>query len=334
MNDTWVKSVQFGFYIPILAAGFPLNVAALWQLFFHVRRWNESTVYLLNLIISDCLLLFALPFKIMAYGQKWNLGRFACSLFESLVYVNMYGSILLSVCISVDRYVALQFPFQRLRSKRKAALVCAVMWMLLFGFSCTVYDLHEDSINASFCFQNFSNHTWKKQWIVVCVECVFWGSTVVMVLCSVLVIKILHDLRKRNPNDAKLRNNKSVKIVLSNLVVFLLCFIPYHIAVLIYFYVKLNEHEHVIDGLRKFVHISLCVSSVNCLADAVCYYFILKENLQIAQQDARANTLTQSTHLSAAHTLIQSIHTYPENAHSSTAHTETHTKCGGELCKI
>ncbi|MCI4391090.1 hypothetical protein PGIGA_G00130320 [Pangasianodon gigas] len=300
----WVECVQFGFYIPVLAAGFPLNMAALWQLFFRVRRWNESTVYLLNLVINDCLLLLALPFKIMAYHRPWNLGRFSCSLFESFVYVNMYGSILLSVCIAVDRYVALKFPFRRLRSIRKAVFVCAVMWTLVFGFSYPVYDFHGDNSNnnKSFCFQNFSNKTWKKRWIVVCVECVFWGSTLVMVVCSVHVVKILHGLRKRNPNDAKLRNNKSVKIVLSNLVVFLLCFIPYHIAVLLYFYFKQNSSsQDIIDELRKFVHVSLCVSSVNCLADAVCYYFILKENLQIAQQDARASTLRRHTHLSIAH---------------------------------
>ncbi|XP_060761496.1 G-protein coupled receptor 55a isoform X2 [Neoarius graeffei] len=293
----WVDCVQFGFYIPILATGFPLNMAALWQLFFHVRRWNESTVYLLNLVITDCLLLLALPFKILAYHRSWNLGHISCWLFESFVYVNMYGSILLSVCISVDRYVALRFPFRRLRSKRKAVFVCTVMWTLVFGFSCPVYFLHKksNSSNESFCFQNFANDTWTKQWIVVCVECVFWGSTVVMVLCSVHVVKILHDLRKRNPSDAKLRNNKSIKIVLSNLVVFLLCFIPYHIVVLLYFYFKQNnDSAEVINNLRKFVHVSLCVSSVNCLADAVCYYFILKENLQLAQQDARANTLTHT----------------------------------------
>lgn len=314
----WVDCVQFGLFIPILITGFPLNMAALWQLFFRVRRWTESTIYLLNLVINDCLLLLALPFKILAYDRSWNLGRFSCSLFESLVYVNMYGSILLSVCISVDRYVALHFPFRRLRSIRKAVIICAVLWTLVFGFSYPVYDLHGDSSNNSFCFHKFSNHTWKKQWIIVCVESVFWSSTVVMVLCSVKVVKILHDLRKRNPNDTKLRNNKSVKIVLSNLLVFLLCFIPYHIAVLLYFHFKNNGSSDVINGLRKFVHISLCVSSMNCLADAICYYFILKENLLIAQQEARANTLTQDTRLSTVHTLFHRTHTYPQ-------HTVTHT---------
>ncbi|XP_026998265.1 G-protein coupled receptor 55a [Tachysurus fulvidraco] len=297
----WVHCVQFGFYIPILVAGFPLNMAALWQLFFRLRHWSESTIYLLNLVINDCLLLLALPFKIMAYHEPWKLGRFSCSLFESFVYVNMYGSILLSVCISVDRYVALHFPFRRLRSKRKAVFICALVWTLVFGFSYPVYDLHGVSSNESFCFQNFSKQTWDKVWIIVCVECVFWGSTVVMVLCSVNVVKTLHDLRKRNPNDAKLRNNKSVKIVLSNLVVFLLCFIPYHISVLLYFYIKQRSSstetkQIFINELRNFVHVSLCVSSVNCLADALCYYFILKENLQTAEQDSRMNTVTKETH--------------------------------------
>uniref|UniRef100_A0A0E9SZJ9 G-protein coupled receptors family 1 profile domain-containing protein n=1 Tax=Anguilla anguilla TaxID=7936 RepID=A0A0E9SZJ9_ANGAN len=45
-------------------------------------------------------------------------------------------------------------------------------------------------------------------------------------------------LEKSKPTGQKLQNNKSVKIVISNLVTFLVCFIPYHVAVLIYFWAK------------------------------------------------------------------------------------------------
>ncbi|XP_051534888.1 G-protein coupled receptor 55a isoform X1 [Myxocyprinus asiaticus] len=289
----WVCWIQWCVYMPILVAGLPLNLGALWQLYFSVRRWSESTVYLTNLIINDSLLMLSLPFKIHAYENDWTLGRIFCSLLESLLYVNIYGSIMLSVCIAVDRYIALQFPFaaRRLRSPRKAGLLCLVIWLLVFISSTPIYKLHDNPNNhtdKSYCFQHFSQSTWTKSGILVAMETVFCSSTMVMVFCSVRVVQILRDLRARNPGDAKLRNNKSVKIVLSNLVVFLTCFIPYHIAALVYFHAKThNWDSKIIDQLRYFIHISICISNVNCLADGACYYFILKENLQSAQRERR-----------------------------------------------
>ncbi|KAK6296139.1 hypothetical protein J4Q44_G00338520 [Coregonus suidteri] len=119
-------------------------------------------------------------------------------------------------------------------------------------------------------------------------ETVFTISTVAMVFFSVRVMQILSDMRRRNPLDEKLRNNKSVKIVLSNLVAFLLCFIPYHVAAVVYFLAKnFTEDRGIIDPLRDFVHISTCLGTVNCLTDGVCYYLILKENLLTASQERR-----------------------------------------------
>lgn len=296
----WVCWVQWCMYMPILVFGFPLNLAALWQLLFHVRRWSESTVYLLNLIINDMLLMFSLPFKIYAYERAWTLGPTFCSLLESLLYVNIYGSIMLSVCIAVDRFISLQFPFaaRRLRSPRKAIVVCLLVWIGVFAASVPIYKLHDTGNNTSRCFQQFSKDTWSKSGLVIAMETVFCSSTAVMVFCSVRVVQILHDLRKRNPDDYKLRNNKSIKIVLSNLMVFLTCFIPYHIAAPMYFHVKVNKPgDLMIDQLRYFIHISICISNVNCLADGACYYFILKENMQSAQRERRMAIQTRETRI-------------------------------------
>ncbi|KAI7801223.1 G protein-coupled receptor 55a [Triplophysa rosa] len=253
-------------------------------------------------MINDSLLMFSLPFKIHAYERQWTLGHPFCSWLESLVYVNIYGSIMLSVCIAVDRYIGLQFPFAArcLRSPRKACLVCLVVWIGVFASSVPIYTLHDRDNNKSHCFREFSNGTWRKSGIVVAMETVFCSSAVVMVFCSVRVMQILRDMRERNPGDPKLRNNKSVKIVLSNLVVFLICFIPYHIAAPIYFKAKndyKNSHDLYVRQLRYFIHISLCISSVNCLADGACYYFILKENLESAQRERRMAIRARDTRI-------------------------------------
>lgn len=309
--------VQWCVYVPILVVGLPLNLAALWLLLFRVRRLSESTVYLINLIINDSLLILSLPFKIHAYKKEWTLGNTFCSLLESLLYVNIYGSIMLSMCIAVDRYIVLQFPFAalRLRSPRKAMLVCLVVWMTVFGCSIPIYNIHEgQNTTSTYCFQQFSNSTWSKRWILVSMETVFGCSALLMVFCSVRVVQILHDLRTRNPGDAKLRNNKSMKIVISNLVVFLLCFIPYHIAVLMYFHVKrnnpfLDSDSSIIVPYRYFVHMAICISNVNILADGACYYFILKENLESVKRDRRMIVYARETRIrSKNQTLFRETH--------------------------
>ncbi|XP_066508757.1 G-protein coupled receptor 55-like isoform X2 [Hoplias malabaricus] len=299
----WVCFMQWLVYLPVLTLGIPLNLAALWELR-RLRRWRVSTIFLLNLIINDTLLLLSLPFKIHAYNSQWKLGRHFCSLLESLLYVNIYGSIFLSVCIAADRYISLRFPFaaRRLRTPCKATAVCSVIWVLVFSCSYPVYGLHHK--NNSYCFQNFSNDTWENRWIVVSMETVFCCSAAVMVFCSVEVVRILRELRRRKSNDPKLRKNKSVKIVLSNLLVFLICFTPYHIAALLYFHYKTSNNGPCAESnrvlcsdyphpLRHFVHSSLCVSSVNCLADAACYYFILKENLHTAKIELKSSIHTR-----------------------------------------
>ncbi|XP_035613936.1 G-protein coupled receptor 55a [Oncorhynchus keta] len=288
--------IQWIVYVPTFVVGLPLNLATLWLLLFRIRRWTESTVYLSSLIINDILLIFSLPFKIYAFGRTWGLSMGFCTFLESLVFVNIYGSIVLIVCISGDRYVSLRFPFngKRLHSPRKAALVCLAVWVTVFAFTTPVYELHNKNTtslhnnNETRCFEGFSRETWGKKWIIVAMETVFTISTVTMLFFSVRVMQILSDIRRRNPLDKKVRDNKSVKIVLSNLVAFMLCFIPYHVAAVVYFLAKNGtENPDVINPLRDFVHISTCLGSVNCLTDGVCYYFILKENLLTASQERR-----------------------------------------------
>lgn len=285
-----VCRIQWIVYVPTLVAGLPLNLAALWLILFRIQRWTESTVYLTSLVVNDSLLIFSLPFKMYAYDRSWELGRGFCTFLESLVFVNIYGSIILIVCISGDRYISLQFPFKSkiLRSPRKATLVSLVLWVLVFSATAPVYDLHKDNSNKNTCFRGFSDSTWKKLWIITLMETVFLASTVAMVFFSVRVMLVLRNLRRRNPLDEKLRNNKSVKVVLSNLVAFLLCFIPYHVMALIYFLAKNRDvDKNVIMPLRDMVHITACMSSVNCLTDGICYYLILKESLLSTRLERR-----------------------------------------------
>ncbi|NXC65743.1 GPR55 protein, partial [Anhinga anhinga] len=274
---------QLIMYIPTFTLGLLFNVMALSFLFFKVKKLSESTVYMIALIFLDTLLLFTLPFKIISYNlrNKWNLGSVFCSTLESLYFVNMYGSILISLCICVDRYLAIWHPFTAptLRSTKKAAMVCAVICLGTSVGTVSTFQLHEEGHNISSCFHNFSKNTWKNTTLFSALVTTFFGSAVVMTFCTVQIIRCLRKHRK--PDSPQTHTTRAEKIVVTNLVAFLVCFTPYHVAYLMYFLVK-NEFicTSFQQVLRNIIQVTLCWANLNCCLDGVCYYFVLKESLE------------------------------------------------------
>ncbi|KFQ86577.1 Lysophosphatidic acid receptor 6, partial [Phoenicopterus ruber ruber] len=273
---------QIIMYTPTFTLGLLFNVMALSFLFFKVKKLSESTVYMIALIFLDTLLLFTLPFKIISYQQKkWNLGPVFCSTLESLYFVNMYGSILISLCICVDRYIAIRHPFtaRTLRSTKKAATVCAVICLGISAGTISTFQLHEKGHNISSCFHNFSKSTWENTGLFSALEITFFGCMAAMTFCTVQIVRCLRNHRKTD--NPQTHTTRAEKIVVMNLVAFLVCFTPYHVAYFLYFLVKNNIIDSsFLQVLRNTVQVTLCWANLNCCLDGVCYYFVLKESLQ------------------------------------------------------
>lgn len=268
-----VQLFQLVLYIPTFIFGFIFNILALWMLFFRIKKWIEATTYMTAQIAFDSLLLVTLPFKIKAYrlGESWNLGFGPCTFLESLYFVNMYGSILISVCICIDRYLAIQFPFysKLLRSPKKAVVVCALVCIMVWGTSIGFLVNLRDA-NESHCFYGFSNRTWSNRAMVAILETMFLISTFLLLVCTT---QIILTLKKKEHS-----NTKVIKVLVANLVTFLLSFVPFHLSLLLYYLAK-NDFilEDYKEQLRIFLQISLSFSNINCFLDGVCYYFILRE---------------------------------------------------------
>ncbi len=73
------------------------------------QKMNSTTMYIINLAISDTLFTLALPGRITYYirGFDWPFGDFLCRLTAMIFYCNTYASIGFMTCISVDRYLAM-----------------------------------------------------------------------------------------------------------------------------------------------------------------------------------------------------------------------------------
>ncbi|NXI63612.1 LPAR6 protein, partial [Anseranas semipalmata] len=274
---------QLIMYTPTFILGLLFNVMALSFMFFKAKKLSESTVYMIALIFLDTLLLFTLPFKIISYHLQnmWNLGSVFCSILESLYFVNMYGSILISLCICIDRYIAIVHPFMAsaLRSTKKAATVCAVICLGISAGTASTFQLHGEGHNISSCFHNFSKSTWENTGLFSALEITFFGSMAAMTFCTVQIVRCLR--KRRKPDNPQTHATRAEKIVVTNFITFLVCFTPYHVTFFLYFLVK-NSIVHITcrHMLRDILQVTLCWANLNCCLDGVCYYFVLKESLE------------------------------------------------------
>lgn len=98
-----------------------------------LRLRTLTDVCILNLAISDLLLLFTLPFWAADAVHGWRLGSEACKITSFLYSTNFSCGMLLLTCISVDRYravvqVARGRPGLSPHIRKRWLLVCVGLW--------------------------------------------------------------------------------------------------------------------------------------------------------------------------------------------------------------
>ncbi|KAJ8274585.1 hypothetical protein COCON_G00092100 [Conger conger] len=273
--DDKMNTVRLVIYIPIFICGAILNVIALVVFCFQLKKWNVSTIYMTNLVLMDLLLLFSLPFRM--YNSEWAADkRLLCSFLESLYFVSIYGSIYTITCISIDRYIGISHAlwFKVLRSPRKALLVCATIWALVFGATAPVYGFHTGDTGDFRCFHGFSDKGWNLA-LIACLQVFgFLLPAAVLVACSTLVVRKIH-----RSNKSSQKNQACVRVIYSGLVAFLVPFTPSHLAILLQFFVRRGAITdcRLQANISVFVQLAMTLANITCCLDGVCYYFVTKE---------------------------------------------------------
>lgn len=124
-------------YTFVFIISVPLNLLALVMFVRKVRPKKPAVIYMINLACADLLFVLVLPFRISYHynGNDWTYGAGMCRFVTAAFYCNMYCSVLLIMCISVDRFMAVVYPIDSLtwRSPQTASVVCGAMWLLSIG---------------------------------------------------------------------------------------------------------------------------------------------------------------------------------------------------------
>ncbi|XP_070776773.1 ovarian cancer G-protein coupled receptor 1 [Enoplosus armatus] len=262
-------------YILVLLVGVPSNLYSLYHAALQLKQKNELGVYLMNLTVSDLLYLASLPLWLQYIFQDddWRHREWLCQLCGFLLYENIYISIGFLCCISLDRYLAVVHPlrFTSLRSMSAAWLVSAIIWLKEIAVGAVFFrhkELSQDRKNQSVCFEHYPMKPWEYPINYYRFTIGFMFPLAILSISYLCVLRAVGRSAGTQP-DQKMRIRQ---LVSSTILIFLVCFSPYHVFLLVR--TLLERDCNFIAGIFNYYHLSLLLTTLNCVADPALYCFV------------------------------------------------------------
>ncbi|KAM4742725.1 lysophosphatidic acid receptor 6-like [Anableps anableps] len=250
----------------ILVLGFPLNAVSLWILLCYHGLRSPNAVFMINLAISDLMLVITLPMRIYFYATgKWPLSKSACVFITMLFRNNIRSSSIFITFISVDRLLAVVYPLRsrHIRTLSNAVKGAVLVWLFVLVLNIPegiFFSRHLHSKNDSTCFESVYSEN-KGKSAIAYIQ--FMLEFIMLTINAGCTVKVFWTLRHHLSESAKVNSKVNVMVIFAlNLVMFCICFLPLSVIGL----TQLNGSE--------FTPM-ICLAAVNCCLDPLCYYFSL-----------------------------------------------------------
>nr|XP_060493199.1 cysteinyl leukotriene receptor 2 [Panthera onca]XP_060493200.1 cysteinyl leukotriene receptor 2 [Panthera onca]XP_060493201.1 cysteinyl leukotriene receptor 2 [Panthera onca]XP_060493202.1 cysteinyl leukotriene receptor 2 [Panthera onca]XP_060493203.1 cysteinyl leukotriene receptor 2 [Panthera onca]XP_060493204.1 cysteinyl leukotriene receptor 2 [Panthera onca]XP_060493205.1 cysteinyl leukotriene receptor 2 [Panthera onca]XP_060493206.1 cysteinyl leukotriene receptor 2 [Panthera onca] len=279
-TDCSIENFKRGFYpivyLIIFVWGTLGNGFSIYVFLQPYKKSTSVNVFMLNLAISDFLFTSTLPFRIDYYirGSNWIFGDLSCRIMSYSMYVNMYSSIYFLTVLSIVRFLATVHPFRLLHvaSIRSAWILCVVIWVLIMASSVVLLNNgSEQNGNTTLCLELNMNKIVKlKTMNYIALVIGFMLPFCLLSICYLLIIRVL--LKVKVPESGlRVSHKKALITIIIALIIFLLCFLPYHILRTLHLVVwKVDTCE---DNLHKAVVITLTLAATNSCLNPLLYYF-------------------------------------------------------------
>ncbi|XP_034729138.1 C-X-C chemokine receptor type 3-2 [Etheostoma cragini] len=208
-----------------------------------IRRYRKSQsggacafsltdTFLLHLAISDLLLAFTLPLFAVQWAHHWMFGLAVCKISGALFSLNRYSGILFLACISFDRYLAIVHAVSSgwKRNTCHAQIACAFIWVGCLGLSGVdiafkeVVEVNTVGHQKAFlCQVWFTGNTtqWQVGLQLVSVVLGFGLPLLIMLYCYIRIFRSLCNATRR-------QKRKSLRLIVSLVSVFVICWAPYN----------------------------------------------------------------------------------------------------------
>uniref|UniRef100_UPI003AAE99F4 C-C chemokine receptor type 6 n=1 Tax=Centroberyx gerrardi TaxID=166262 RepID=UPI003AAE99F4 len=277
ITQTYIHSI-------ICAFGLIGNVLVIVTYIFYKRTKTMTDVYLFNVALADLLFVVALPLIIYNEQHNWAMGSVACKMLQGAYSINLYSGMLLLACISGDRYIAIVQARRSFGTRSNtliySRLICSAIWVLaaVLSLPTVIYTQRFEDNNLEtqavtvICQLSFNHNETAKLMKVLLpslqVAMGFLLPLVVMVFCYSSIICTL--LRTQSS-----QRHKAVRVVLAVVVVFIVCHLPYNVALLTRTLSLFKERGCEAEKMKlQVLAVTKSVAYLHCCLNPILYAFI------------------------------------------------------------
>ncbi|XP_075048283.1 B2 bradykinin receptor-like [Mixophyes fleayi] len=206
----------------------------------HKNRCTVAEIYLGNMAAADLIFVVSMPFWAIYVSNNfnWMFGSFLCVTVHSLLHLNLFSSNFFLMMISIDRYLAFVKTMSSGRMRRAgcAKVNCAISWIIAIGVSLpkVVFGrlIFITSLNTTICVVLPPSNNWHIATNIITNVVGFLIPVIVITFCTVQITYVL-----RNNTMQQFKGDKNEKkatwLVVSVLLVFIVCWLAFHISAFI-----------------------------------------------------------------------------------------------------
>lgn len=291
----------------IFLAGVIGNTALIFTVLRNKSMRNTPNIFVVSLSIGDLLLLLcSVPFSSTFYSfTSWPFGEWLCKFNEFMQTLSLGVSVFTLTALSGDRYIAIVHPMSKHTGKPTLVTIVTVVaiWILsvvlalpdgftsqleyVSGFHAEANETNTSDTNVQLAIcmiYPFHYPEWYPKGHSMFRFIVFFVTPLLIIgLFYVMMANILivssREIPCESVKDSSMNQQqkrqvqarlKVAKIVLSFVVIFVICWLPRHISILIHFYtdVEFNMFWHV------FKITSFCLTYIYSCVNPYALYFL------------------------------------------------------------
>ncbi|XP_026857827.2 G-protein coupled receptor 182-like [Electrophorus electricus] len=271
----------FLFHLFVFIMGLTMNVTVVWVNW--QRRHSHNTVFfcLLNMGLADTMIMVMLPVQMLEVimDHVWVWGNFLCRFSNLVIVANIYASSLFLAYMSAERYLVLaRGSMSRvgvIPEKRKRGTICAALWVLALFFS-SLETVHvrtqEWTEPGCYLMPKHAYEEWFSTIIIIRFMVQFAMPAATIVASNVLAARAV-----RASPEVQARKTGDVLLLHLYYLVFVVCWLPYQITMLLILENILNPDLLNCIALQHLLFSYTVVRTItflHCLANPILYSFL------------------------------------------------------------